>query len=108
MVGRFEFRVSNDLPWSDSLALYIGQRTARGMAVAQPVTLTELEPGVLSEPAARITNDSAQQLMDELWRCGLRPSEGSGSAGALAATERHLQDLRALTFSALKVKREPR
>jgi len=41
--------------------------------------------------------------MDELWQCGLRPSEGSGSAGSLAATERHLADMRKLAFHALKV-----
>ena len=31
-------------------------------------------------------------------QCGIRPSEGSGSAGSLAATERHLHDMRALVF----------
>jgi hypothetical protein len=34
----------------------------------------------------------AQELVDALWQCGLRPSEGSGSAGALRATEAHLKD----------------
>lgn len=34
--------------------------------------------------------DAAQELMDELWAVGLRPSEGTGSAGALAATQKHL------------------
>lgn len=38
----------------------------------------------------------AQRLMDELWKCGLRPKEGTGSAGAMAATERHLADLQKL------------
>lgn len=36
----------------------------------------------------------AQHLMDRLWHCGLRPSEGTGSAGALAATQEHLKDMR--------------
>ena len=40
--------------------------------------------------------------MDELWRCGLRPSEGTGSAGSLAATERHLKDMQAIAFDLLK------
>jgi hypothetical protein len=35
-----------------------------------------------------------QKLMDDLWDCGLRPSEGTGSAGALAAVEKHLGDMR--------------
>jgi hypothetical protein len=37
--------------------------------------------------------DSAQRLMDSLWGCGLRPTEGSGSAGSLAATQAHLASL---------------
>lgn len=36
----------------------------------------------------------AQELMDSLWQAGLRPSEGTGSAGALKATQDHLKDLR--------------
>jgi hypothetical protein len=39
----------------------------------------------------------AQELMDSLWQCGLRPSEGTGSAGALKATENHLKDLQELS-----------
>ena len=34
--------------------------------------------------------EQAQELMDSLWQCGLRPVQGSGSAGSLAATEAHL------------------
>jgi hypothetical protein len=45
-----------------------------------------------------MTQDEAQSLIDELWVIGLRPSEGTGSAGALAATQRHLEDMRALVF----------
>lgn len=54
---------------------------------------TELPPAPL-----RIWATGAQMLMDELWRCGLRPTEGTGSAGSLAATERHLADMRRLVF----------
>lgn len=48
-------------------------------------------------PVLTVIHDTyAQSLMDQLWNCGLRPTEGSGSAGALAATERHLKDLQLL------------
>jgi len=50
-------------------------------------------------PAIRITPDDAQQFMDELWRVGIRPTEGAGSAGAMAATVRHLEDMRKLVFN---------
>lgn len=61
--------------------------------------MTDEDLNLVSVPAATISNDSAQQLMDELWRCGLRPTEGTGSAGSLAATERHLADMRTLVFN---------
>ena len=47
--------------------------------------------------------ESAQRLMDELWNVGLRPSEGTGSAGSLAATQRHLNDIRAIVSKTLQV-----
>lgn len=54
-------------------------------------------------PPAPITLDdhAAQKLIDDLWDAGLRPSEGSGSAGCLAATQKHLKDMRAIAFNRL-------
>jgi hypothetical protein len=46
--------------------------------------------------------------MDQLWQCGLRPSEGTGSAGSLAATQRHLEDMRALVFQHVDVTKLPK
>lgn len=65
---------------------------------AQPVTFAAHKLGEYITPALVLPLETAQQLMDQLWECGLRPSEGSGSAGALAATQRHLDDMRALVF----------
>lgn len=54
-------------------------------------------------PTAKVTVGEAQALMDDLWRCGLRPSEGEGSAGQSAAQQQHIADLRAIAFKALKI-----
>ena len=43
-----------------------------------------------------------QVLMDDLWNCGIRPSEGAGSAGSLKATQYHLEDMRKLIFEEAK------
>lgn len=51
-----------------------------------------------------LSYDAAQQLMDGLWRCGIRPAEGAGSAGQRAALEKHLEDMRAIVSAKLKVK----
>lgn len=50
------------------------------------------------DPFIRMSPDEATVLMDELWRLGIRPSDGSGSTGQLSATERHLEDMRRLVF----------
>ncbi len=49
-------------------------------------------------PVTVIRHDEAQQLMDELWRVGVRPSEGTGSAGSLRQAEAHIASLRAIAF----------
>ncbi len=49
-------------------------------------------------PILWLDKGQCQQLMDDLWAAGTRPTEGSGSAGSLAATERHLSDMRHLVF----------
>lgn len=57
----------------------------------------------MPEPTFRLDETRAQVLMDDLWVCGLRPTEGKGSAGALAATERHLKDLQKIVFERLGI-----
>jgi len=67
----------------------------RTTACAQPLTM---KIGEVFQETFTLPKESAQALMDGLWECGLRPTEGSGSAGALAATQRHLEDMRLLAF----------
>lgn len=72
-------------------------------SVAEPVQMRVVANGELvMTPTFSLRPDEAQQLMDELWRCGLRPTEGSGSAGSLAATERHLNDMQAIAMGLLR------
>lgn len=59
--------------------------------------------GIEQAPIARLEPTAAQQLIDDLWRCGLRPSEGTGSAGSFAAQKRHLDDMRAIVAKKLEV-----
>ena len=90
-------------PWNDGISVAVIERHPTGRTmVADRLTLREIpEGGFIGEPTMSLRNDEAQMLMDELWRCGLRPSEGSGSAGSLAATERHLKDMRAIALALL-------
>jgi len=60
----------------------------------------EIVNPVKIDASLSISLEAAQTLMDDLWACGVRPTEGKGSAGALSATERHLEDMRILVFEA--------
>ena len=88
--------------WNDTIAIHLAERKPSGLTVAQAVTMTDIQPGEFTEPFLRLEHDAAQRLMDELWDCGLRPSEGTGSAGSLKATERHLTDMQRIAFMLLE------
>jgi hypothetical protein len=51
-------------------------------------------PFLPAEAFIELGHDEAQELMDSLWACGIRPTEGAGSAGAMSAVQEHLKDLR--------------
>ena len=76
------------------------------MSVAKTITLETVDANYQINPTMNIDNTAAQILMDDLWNCGIRPSEGSGSAGQLAAVERHLADMRTIAYEGLKIKTE--
>ena len=73
------------------------------LSAAKHVERVHVDEGAVVDPFMVMPLETAQLLMDELWGCGLRPSEGTGSAGSLAATERHLKDMKTIAFHALKI-----
>lgn len=86
-------------PWFGAISVWFRERGATASYVAEPLTMRKVEVDGSVPPATlTVSPQQAQQFMDALWQCGLRPTEGSGSAGSLAATERHLADMRALVF----------
>jgi hypothetical protein len=86
------------VPLSAAIELFMAQRSGKKVSLAETVVMRELAEGEVARPFMTMDVTEAQTLMDELWHCGLRPSEGTGSAGSLAATERHLADMRKLVF----------
>lgn len=71
--------------------------------VARDVQLHEQEAGMFTGPAFQLRNAEAQVLMDDLWRAGLRPTGGAGSAGSFRAVEKHLDDMRTIAFKTLGI-----
>ncbi len=103
-----KFRVSRDELFDPTIGIRFWSKSTDGSAIILPepivmkrhkiedVTCVDRGPDISMWPG------SAQQLMDELWNVGLRPSEGTGSAGSLAATQRHLGDMRSIVGKLLK------
>ena len=85
-------------PWRHAVELYIA--TGDKQTRVKEVILERIEDPAMAPcgPSFQISTDAAQTLMDDLWHAGLRPTEGTGSAGALRAVERHLEDMRTLVF----------
>ncbi|CAG2144537.1 hypothetical protein LMG31506_03027 [Cupriavidus yeoncheonensis] len=97
-----EFHAQREL-YSNRIALHIAEHPGDGaVVIAKPLVMERMDPGQMTEPCMRLTTNEAQSLMDELWHAGLRPSEGTGSAGAMAATQKHLEDMRTLVFNSHK------
>jgi hypothetical protein len=62
----------------------------------------ETDGGIVAEPTFHIPTETCQQLMDELWAIGVRPSD-NGSPGQIEALKKHMEDLRIVAFHALKI-----
>jgi len=54
-------------------------------------------------PTLRLTQESAQDLVNNLWDAGIRPIAAKGSSGQLEAVERHLKDMRHIAFDKMTI-----
>jgi len=84
--------------FTNSVAIAAIRDDSTGLYVGQQLVLKKVEESSAITPILTLAPAQAQELMDDLWMCGLRPTEGSGSSGSLAATQRHLEDMRKLVF----------
>lgn len=90
---------ANLAPWTRKIDFLVTETTPDGKrAYGKTVIMEVKDEAAYIDPTFSLEYENAQFLMDELWNCGLRPSEGTGSAGALAATQKHLEDMRRLVF----------
>lgn len=85
------------------VCLFACQKQGDDYFEAQPLEFKLLGEAEADKPFLKMSKHNAQILMDDLWECGLRPSEGSGSAGSLKATQNHLADMKKITFHSLKM-----
>lgn len=80
--------------WSNKIDI----RIKEGKYYVLGMEWSEVEPGREYEPSLSLEVEEAQQLMDQLYACGITPSKERGSAGQLDAVKYHLEDMRKLVF----------
>ena len=99
-----EWRAENRI-WTDAIEFVAFQMgNGKRRVVSTEFTLKEIEDGYLiDEPTLRLVGDEAQQIMNELWRCGIRPKDGSGAVAHTEAIVAHLADMRTIAFNRLKI-----
>jgi hypothetical protein len=61
--------------------------------------------GEYRDPSMILDEQAAQVLANSLWDAGIRPEGARASVGQLAATQAHLEDMRAMAFQGLKVQK---
>jgi len=93
-------------PWSERVGvLLVKHETGKPRLIAKPLDFAEVPAGASVDPTFSLQRDEAQELMDMLWNCGLRPTQGKQSTGQLDAVERHLADMRAIAFNRLEIEK---
>tara|TARA_R110000737_G_scaffold230712_3_gene244235 strand:- start:2719 stop:3051 length:333 start_codon:yes stop_codon:yes gene_type:complete len=92
-------------PFSGGIELSMVEYIKRDgfVAVAMSISMEETRDSQIVSPFLNLAYEDAQNLMDELYHCGVRPTEGAGTAGSMKATQNHLEDMRAIVATKLNV-----
>lgn len=102
MGNRLELRAERSILRGGIELYFLAPAHTQGSVLVGSVKYEEQSEHCSAEPTVLLKNSEAQQLVDELWACGIRPTDGAGSAGAMAATENHLADMKQIAFGLLK------
>lgn len=71
--------------------------------VVKPVDFEETDGDIIAEPTIRLPLECGQSMIDDLWSAGYRPSQGVSSTGQDDARKSHIDDLRSIVRSLLKI-----
>lgn len=103
MDSKFNIRVTREPHRAFEMSVLAYEKFEDGSVSVGELTFSPVATGAIVPPTCALEETAAQSLMDDLWACGLRPTEGRGSAGAMEATREHLQDMRKIAFNRLKI-----
>ncbi|MCK9571505.1 hypothetical protein M0R72_21325 [Candidatus Pacearchaeota archaeon] len=83
--------------------LHIDRQESDKVLVASKIDFLEANFYEFMSPVAMLTAQECVDLMDSLWKSGIRPSDGEGSVGQIGAVTRHLEDMRQIVSSKLNI-----
>ena len=90
----------NKEPWAEDYEIRYGREEGQNWSIMTQALYQTVPRGAIVPAAFTISPHAAQELMNQLWQYGIRPTDNSGSTGHLKALEDHLEDLRRLVFGA--------
>ena len=95
---------ANSTHFYDKIHVFVRDKRGSTLAFPQQIVWETVTSEVhFPEPLFKLDHEEVQSLMDALWDCGIRPSEGMGSAGQLAAVQNHLKDMQKIAFTYLEM-----
>lgn len=99
-------RVGRSRFYFDEIDVFLFRHSDAGRRM-QPVSIewAVVERGAAVSADMVLGAERAQQLMDDLWDAGLRPTQGRQSEGVTQAQGRHLEDMRTIAFRSINVEK---
>ena len=103
-LNKFDFQEKqirlHDHPMKGGVEMFITAQTENELGLAR-ILFEKHDPSLILEPTALLDPRETQQLFNELWRLGYRPSKGYQEG--MEATQNHLNDMRKIVSKTLSV-----
>jgi len=71
--------------------------------ILSEVKFEEFPTAIMPRPSFFINKENTQNLIDQLWNMGFRPSGIKNKDIAMNAMDKHIEDLRRIAFKLLKI-----
>ena len=81
----------------------IAGESGPGKKYLEAVSVNTVSDDEAIKPCMTLQKEDLQSLMDELWRNGIRPSNGECSVGEIGAIREHLKDMKLIALHKLGI-----
>ena len=97
-----QWHITDDPMW-DGYSVYVICDNKKRHVTKIEMTIEDRTPNAYTSPAMVLEPNEAQQIMNELWKVGLRPKDGEGSSAQINSMKEHLADMRKIAFKKLGI-----